>query len=129
MAPSDIGGESVPSGLPEPSASKMLSTLPEQIPARPLYVNSLSQFFGNLAVFKCFGIIEYRPRSSVFPPLINWIYISQEFRTLLEDKSTDNSFLAFCKQNYLFEQGTSAAVVKGRLRAHYFGRMLGHLLR
>ena len=38
--------------------------------------------------------------------------------TLMEDKFTDNS-LAFYKQNlYEYEQGTAAAVVKGRLRAH-----------
>ena len=39
--------------------------------------------------------------------------------TLMEDKFTDNSSLAFYKQNlYEYEQGTTAVVVKGRLRAH-----------
>ena len=49
VAPSDIGGESVLSGLPELFPSKILSTLPEQFSARPLYVNSPSNFFGNLS--------------------------------------------------------------------------------
>ena len=37
----------------------------------------------------------------------------------MEDKFIGNSSLAFHKQNlYEYEQGTAAAVVKGRLRAH-----------
>ena len=37
----------------------------------------------------------------------------------MEDNFIDNSSLAFYKQNlYEYEQGTAAAVVKGRLRAH-----------
>ena len=39
--------------------------------------------------------------------------------TLMEDKFTDNSSLAFYKQKvYEYEQGTAAVVVKRRLRAH-----------
>ena len=39
--------------------------------------------------------------------------------TLMEDKFTDNSSLAFYKQNlHEYEQGTAAVVVKGRLRPH-----------
>ena len=37
----------------------------------------------------------------------------------MEDKFIDNFSLAFYKQNlYEYEQGTAAAAVKGRLRAH-----------
>ena len=35
----------------------------------------------------------------------------------------------FITEQNLYERGTAAAVVKGRLRAHYFGWILEHLLR
>ena len=35
----------------------------------------------------------------------------------------------FITEQNLYERGNAAAVVKGRLRAHYFGWILGHLLR
>ena len=49
VVPPDIGGESVPSGLLEPSPPEMLFTLPEQVPARPPHANSRSQFLDNLS--------------------------------------------------------------------------------
>ena len=49
VGPPDIGGESVPVGLPEPSPPDMLFTLPEQVPARPPHANSRSQFLDNLS--------------------------------------------------------------------------------
>ena len=114
--PSDIGGESVLSGLPLPSPLKMLFTQPKQTPARPRLVNLPSQFFGNLSS----GVSELLSAShGAVSTVYNQPDISQEFRTLLEDKSIDISTLAFYKQNlYEYEQGTAPAVVKGRLRAH-----------
>ena len=115
VAPPDIGGESVLSGLPESSPPEMLFTLPEQVPARPPRANSRSQFLDNLSSsvsdLLCTG---QGTVSNVSQP-----DVSQEFMTLTEDKFTDNSSLAFYKQNlYEYEQGTTAVVVKGRLRAH-----------
>lgn len=93
---------------------------PEQPPAHPPPISLPSLFLGNLsssvsellstgqgAMYTIKHAAGYQPD------------VSQEFRTLLEDKSTDNSSLAFCKQNlYEYKQRTDAAVVKGRLRAH-----------
>ena len=102
VAPSVICRESVPSALPEPPLSKMLFKLPEQIPARLLYVNAPSQFFGKLSssVSELLST-DQGAISTVYQP-----DIFLEFGTRLEDKSIDNFFLAFYKQS-LYEQGTA----------------------
>ena len=76
--PSDIGGESVLSGLPVPSPSETLFTQPEQTPARPRLVNSPSQFFGNLSSVSELLSASHGAVSTVY----NQPDISQEFRTL-----------------------------------------------
>ena len=75
-----------------------------------------SQVFGNLSS----SVSELLSAShGAVSTVYNQPDISQELRTLSEDKSIDNSTLAFYKQNlYEYEQGTAPAVVKGRLRAH-----------
>ena len=111
----DIGGESVPSGLLEPSPPEMLFTLPEQVPARPPHADARSQFLGNLSssVADLLSTGQGTVSTACQPD------ISQEFMTLMEDKFIDICSLSFYKQNlYEYEQGTAAAVVKGRLRAH-----------
>ena len=115
VAPLDIGGESVPSGLPESLPPEMLLTLLEQVSARPPQVNSRSQFLDNLTSSVTDLLSTGRGTvSTVCQP-----DVSQEFTTLMEDKFIDNSSLAFYIQNlYEYEQGIAAAVVKGRLRAH-----------
>ena len=114
VAPPDIGGESVPSGLPEPSPPEMLFTLPEQVSARPPHANSRSQFLDNLS--SSVSDLLFIGQGSVCT--VSQPDVSQEFMTLMEDKFTDNS-PAFYKLNlYEYEQGTAAAVAKGRLRAH-----------
>lgn len=110
VAPPDIGGESVPSGLPEPSPQEMLFTLLEQVPTRPPHANSRSQFLDNLSSSVSDLLCTDQGTVSTVPQPD----VAQEFMTLMEDKFTDNS-LAFYKQNlYEYEQGTAAAVVKGR---------------
>ena len=113
--PSDIGDESIPSGLPDPSPPERLFKQPEQTPARPPLVNSPSQCLGNLSSSVSELLSSGQGAlSTVYQP-----DIFQEFRTRLEDKSIDISTLAFYKQNlYEYEQGTAPALVKGRLRAH-----------
>ena len=113
--PSDIGDESIPSGLPDSSPPERLFTQPEQTPARPPLVNSPSQCLGNLSSSVSELLSSGQGAlSTVYQP-----DIFQEFRTRLEDKSIDISTLAFYKQNfYEYEQGTAPALVKGRLRAH-----------
>ena len=92
----------------------MLFTLPEQVPARPPHANSRSQFLDNLSSSVSDLLCTGQGTVSTVPQPD----VAQEFMTLMEDKFTDNS-LAFYKQNlYEYEQGTAAAVVKGRLRAH-----------
>ena len=115
VVPPDIGGESVPSGLPEHSPPEMLFTLPEQVPARPPHANLRSQFLDNLSS----SVSDLLSTGQETVSTVSQPDVSQEFRTLMEDKFIDNSSLAFYKQNlYEYEQGTAAAVVKGRLRAH-----------
>ena len=115
VVPLDIGGDSVPSGLPEPSPPEMPFTLPVQVPARPPHANSRSQFLDNL--FSSVSDLLCSGQGTV--STVSQPDVSQEFMTLMEDKFTDNSSLAFYKQNlYEYEQGTAAVVVKGRLRAH-----------
>ena len=115
VVPPDIGGESVPSGLPEHSPPEMLFTLPEQVPARPPHTNLRSQFLDNLSS----SVSDLLSTGQETVSTVSQPDVSQEFRTLMEDKFIDNSSLAFYKQNlYEYEQGTAAAVVKGRLRAH-----------
>ena len=123
MAPPNIGGESVPSGLPEPSPSEMLFTLPEQVPARTPHANSRSQFLDNLSS----SVSDLLCPGQGTVSTVSQPDVSQEFMTLMEDKFTDNSSLAFYKQNlYEYEKGTTAVVVKGRLRAHLpFGVEIG----
>jgi len=80
--------------------------------ARP---NLHRRFLGNLSssVSELLGSGQ-AATSTVYQPAI-----SQEFRTLLEDKSIDISTLAFYKHKlYEYEHGTAPAVVKGRLRVH-----------
>ena len=79
-------------------------------------VNSQSQFLGNLSS----RVSELLSSGQAAASTGNQPDISQELRTLLEDKSIDFSTLAFYKQNlYEYaEQGTAPAVVQGRLRAH-----------
>ena len=115
VVPPDIGGESVPSGLLQPSPPEMLFTLPEQVPARPPHADARSQFLGNLSssVADLLSTGQGTVSTACQPD------ISQEFMTLMEDKFIDNCSLSFYKQNlYEYEQGIAAAVVKGRLRAH-----------
>ena len=115
VVPPDIGGESVPSGLLEPSPPEILFTLPEQVPARPRHANIRSQFLDNLSS----SVSDLLSTGQETVSTVSQPDVSQEFRTLMEDKFIDNSSLAFYKQNlYEYEQGTAAAVVKGRLRAH-----------
>ena len=115
VVPQDVGGESVPSGLLEPSPPEMLFTLPEQVPARPPHANSRSQFLDNLSS----SVSDLLSTGQETVSTVSQPDVSQEFRTLMEDKFIDNSSLAFYKQNlHEYEQGTAAAVVKGRLRAH-----------
>ena len=93
----------------------MLFTLPEQVPARPRHADARSQFLGNLtsSVADLLSTGQGTVSTACQPD------ISQEFMTLMEDKFIDNCSLSFYKQNlYEYEQGTAAAVVKGRLRAH-----------
>ena len=105
VAPPDIGGESVPSGLPEPSPPKMLFTLPEQVPARPPHANSRSQFLDNLSS----SVSDLLCTGQGSVSTVSQPDVSQEFMTLMEDKFTDNSSLAFYKQSlYEYEQGTAA---------------------
>ena len=116
-APPDIGGESVPSGLPEPLPPVMLFTLPEQVPARPPHANSRSQFLDNLTS----SVSDLLCAGQGTVSTVSQPDVSQEFMTLMKDKFTDNSLLAFYKKNwYEYEQGTAAVAVKGRLRAHLF---------
>ena len=57
VAPSVIGGESVLSGVPDVLPSKILSRLPEQLSARPLYVNSPWNFLATcLQVFQKYPV-------------------------------------------------------------------------
>ena len=115
VAPPDIGGESVPSGLPEPSPPEMLFTLPEQVPARPPHVKSRSQFLDSLSS----SVSDLLSTGQGIVSTVSQPDVSQEFMTLMENKFTDNSSLVFYKQNlYEYVQGTAAAVFKGRLRAH-----------
>ena len=115
VVPPDIGGESVPSGLLEPSPPEMLFTLPEQVPARPPHAILRSQFLDNFSS----SVSDLLSTGQETVSTVSQPDVSQEFRTLMEDKLIDNSSLAFYKQNlYEYEQGTAAAVVKGRLRAH-----------
>ena len=96
----------------------MLFTLLEQVPARPPHANSRSQFLDNLS--SSVSDLLYARQGTVSS--VSQPDLSQEFMTLMvEDKFTDNSSLAFYKQNlYEYEQGTAAVVVKGRLKAHLF---------
>ena len=64
VAPSDIGGKSTPSGLPEPLPSQILSTLQEQILASPLTLIYRHSFLATCTS----DVIQYWPESSVFPP-------------------------------------------------------------
>ena len=107
--------ESVPSGLLEPSPPEMLFTLPEQVPAHPPRANLRLQFLDNLSS----SVSDLLSTGQETVSTVSQPDVSQELKTLMEDKFIDNSSLEFCKQNlYEYEQGTAAAVVKGRLRAH-----------
>ena len=93
----------------------MAFALPEQVPARPPHANSRSQFLDNLSS----SVSDLLCSGQGTVSTVSQPDVSQEFMTLMEDEFTDNSSLAFYKQNsYEYEQGTAAAVVKGRLRAH-----------
>ena len=93
----------------------MLFTLPEQVSARPPHANSHSQFLYNLSS----SVSDLLSTGKETVSTVSQPDVSQEFRTLMEDKFIDNSSLAFYKQNlYEYEQGTATAVVKGQLRAH-----------
>ena len=87
----------------------MLFALPEQVPARPPHANSRSQFLDNLSS----SVSDLLSTGQGTVSTVSQPDVSQEFRTLMEDKFIDNSSLAFYKQN-LYEngQGTAAAVVK-----------------
>ena len=117
MDPPDIRGESVPSGLPEPSppnwnAVHAAGESPSTSTTRELTLAVLKQ-----SIFLVLQIY-WAPAKELFSTVCQ-PNVSQEFMTLMEDKFTDNSSLVFYKQNlYEYEQGTAAAVVKGRLRVH-----------
>ena len=107
---------------------KWYPALPEQIPARPLYVNSPSQFFGNLSSSVSELLItdqgaQYFHRLSTL--IYIYIYLKTSGHFWKISLSTIPLKLFITEQN-LYERGTAAAVVKGRLRAHYW--ILGHLL-
>ena len=115
VAPPGIGGEVVPSSLPEPTPPEMLFTLPKQVPVRPPHANSRSQVLDNLSS----SVSDLLRTDQGTVSTVSQPDVSREFMTLMEDKFTGNSSLAFYKQNlYEYEQGTTAVVVKGRLRAH-----------
>ena len=82
VAPPDIGGESVPSGLPEPSPPEMLFTLPEQVPARPPHANSRSQFLDNLS----FSVSDLLCTDQGTVSTVPQPDVAQEFMTPMEDK-------------------------------------------
>ena len=114
VAPPDISGENVPSGLPEPSPPEMLFTLPEQVPVRLPHANSRSQFLDNLSS----SVSDLLSTGQGTVLTIAQPDVSQEFMTLMEDKFTDNSLALYEQNLYEYEQAAAAGVVKGRLRAH-----------
>ena len=94
---------------------KMLSMLSGQVPARPPHANSRSQFLDNLPS----SVSDLLSTGQGTVSTVSQPDVSQEFMTLMKDKFTDNSSLAFYKENlYEYEQGTAAAVFKDRLRGH-----------
>ena len=87
-----------------PGSDRVQRELHEQSPARPPLVNSPSQFLGNLSS----SVSELLSSGQGAVSNIYQPDISQEFRTLLEDKSIHISTLAFYKHNlYEYEQGTA----------------------
>ena len=81
-----------------------------QVPAHPPHANSCSQFLNDLSS----SVSDLLHSGQGTVSTVSTPDVSLEFMTLMEDKFTHNSSLAFYKQNlYEYEQGTAPVVVKG----------------